>query len=419
MEYINKCRACNSDGIETFFDLGNQPFANSLLKRIDASEKVFPLSLSWCSACNLVQLNQTANPKELFSEYVWVSGTSSTARKYSIKFCERILANFNGMRENGYILEIASNDGTFLKPFIEKGYKVLGVDPAENIVKSASAGGVPTKCGFFGQPLAEEILDEYGYPGVIIVRNVLPHVANLHDFLRGIQLCLNNDGLLVIEVHYAKVILEELHYDSVYHEHVCYFSLKSVERLLNEIGFFIYDIIESPISGGSVVLYIKKKILKESHSLQVYRDNEKKYSTNELSSWLRFSNKAFSHKQQLLNLLNEELIRKSVIVGYGASARSSTMLNFCNINTEYIFMIADQNPLKHKLFTPGTHIPINSLDVVMAMDPDTILVLAWNFLKEIAEILKKNYNFNGKLIIPFPYPPKIMDIQEVLNGYDR
>jgi len=416
MDHIKYCRACSSERIETFFDLGNQPFANCLLKEIHFSEKSYPLSLSWCPECNLVQLNQTADPRDLFSEYVWVTGTSSVAREYSVKFSEDILARSTGIREKEFILEVASNDGTFLKPFIRGGYKVLGVDPAENIVKSAVAEGVPTKCGFFGQAMAREIVDEHGYPTIILVRNVLPHVANLHDFLNGLQLCLNNDGLLAIEVHYAKVILDELHYDSIYHEHLCYFSLKSIEKLLNDHGLFIFDIAESLISGGSIVLYLKKKALKQKQPVQIYRDNEKKLGTNEIKSWRQFADKAFSHKKQLLNLLTEEKKEGGIVIGYGASARSSTMLNFCNIGRKYISMIADQNPLKHKCFTPGTHILIDSPGNVMETNPNTVFVLAWNFLKEIAGHLKTTFKFNGKLIVPFPYPPKVMNVEEVMNG---
>lgn len=408
MEYIDACRACGNKNVETFFDLQRQPFANSLLKSQDESERIYPLSLSWCPECNLIQLNQTADPKELFSKYVWVTGTSSAARAYSVKFAEDLLVRLNGLK--GYIFEIASNDGTFLKHFIERGYEVLGVDPAENIVKSAIAAGVPTKCGFFGEAVAGEIINEHGYPMAIIARNVLPHVANIHDFLRGICRCLDGNGLLVIEIHYAKIVLEELHYDSIYHEHLCYFSFKSIERLLNSYGLFVYDIIESPISGGSIVLYVKKKISMEGRSVQLYRDNEVKCRINELSSWWQFAKKAFSHKQQLLDLLYEELTNKHIVVGYGASARSSTMLNFCNIDTKCISMIADQNPLKHKLFTPGSHILIDSPVVVMKNNPDTVFILAWNFLSEIAETLKKDYDFKGKLIVPFPYPPKVMNI---------
>lgn len=416
MQPIEKCRACEGKKLKLFFDLGSQPFANALLKSRDDMGTIYPLSLSWCEDCNLVQLNHTAEPKDLFSEYVWVTGTSSTAKEYSQTFCEEIIKRIEVDR-NKLILEVASNDGTFLRPFLDRGYKVLGFDPAENIVHDAKASGIPTDCGFFGQEAAEMIVAKYGQSQLVIARNVLPHVANLHDFVKGLHSCLNDSGTLVLEIHYAKIILEELHYDSIYHEHLCYFSLKSVEKLLNAFSFFVYDIAESPISGGSIVLYAKKVKVREEETVQRYRDMENVGMTNELSNWQSFANRAFQHRQQLLSIVDEEVKSHRHIVGYGASARSSTLLNFCGIDTGQISVIADQSHLKHKRFTPGTRIPIEAPDDVMNSKPDTVFIMAWNFLEEIALILKNDYRFKGRLIIPFPHPPKIMTIEEVLDGY--
>ena len=410
MDCISKCRICSSKRIKLFFDLGRQPFANSLVKAKDVREKTYPLSLSWCPECCLVQLNQTAEPDELFSNYVWVTGTSSAAKEYSVKFCDAVLAHAQAGKNKGCVLELASNDGTFLKPFKNRGYKVLGVDPAQNIAEKALLDGVPTKCGFFGQTLAEEIVAEHGLPKVVFARNVLPHVANLHDFVRGIGLCADSNTLIVIEVHYTKVILEQLHYDSVYHEHLCYFTLKSIENLLNRYSLYTYDVAESPISGGSIVLFIKKQKMKASSSVQQYRDDEEQHKSNGLSSWQEFSRRAFAHRDLLRRMLDEELKQGRTVVGYGASARSSTLLNFCGIDSKYISIIADQNPLKHKFFTAGTNILIDSPDVAMKSNPDTILLLAWNFRKEIVGILRNRFGFGGKLIVPLPHWPKIVNM---------
>ncbi|MHC4571165.1 MAG: class I SAM-dependent methyltransferase [Planctomycetota bacterium] len=411
MDYISKCRGCGSERIELFFDLGQQPFANSLAKAKDIREKTYPLSLSWCSQCCLVQLNQTAEPDELFSNYVWVTGTSSTAKQYSVKFCDAVLARAQAEKNKGYVLELASNDGTFLKPFKNRGYKVLGVDPAQNIVEKAFFDGVPTKCGFFSEALAEEIMAEYDLPEIVFARNVLPHVANLHDFVKGVELCADNNTLVVIEVHYAKAILEQLHYDSVYHEHLCYFTLESIENLLRRYNLYIYDVVDSPISGGSIVLFIKKQRMKTGSSVQQYRNDEQEHKSNELSSWQEFSQRAFAHRDLLRRMLDEELKQGRTVVGYGASARSSTLLNFCGIDSKYISMIADQNPLKHKFFTAGTNILIDSPDVAMKSNPDTILLLAWNFREEIIAILRNRFGFEGKLIVPLPFWPKTVNMR--------
>lgn len=411
MERIKSCRVCRSRGITEFLDLGEQPFANSLLKNLSEEERFYRLSLSWCSKCNLVQLNQTAEPTDLFSEYVWVTGTSKTAREHSEILYNDILPRTQNL-DKGYVLEVASNDGTFLQPFVKNNYKVLGVDPAKNIVDIAIANGVPTQCKFFGIKAAKEIIDEFGQAKVIIARNVLPHVANLHDLIEGLHMCLEENGLLVVEFHYAKIIYEELQYDSIYHEHLCYFTLKSIEKLLNQFNLFVTDIKESLISGGSLILYVKKGEEKESPIVQSYRDSEKETEVNKLSGWENFASRVYSHREQLVRILTDIIEKTGPVVGYGASARSSTLLNFCRIDTRYVSMIADQSPLKQKHYTAGTHIPIYSPEEVMKENPEYVLILAWNLSDEIIRILKDKLDYAGKCILPLPISPRIVSIWE-------
>lgn len=405
MRRIISCRICSSKKITEFLDLGDQPFANSLLKKIGEKEKFYPLSLSFCGNCSLVQLNETANPKELFSNYVWVTSISKIAREYAKVFFKDIKARIKKTKKD-YILEIASNDGTFLLPFMRAGYKVLGVDSAKNIARLARKNGVPTRCEFFGIDSANKIQKKYGLAKVIIARNVLPHVANIHDFVKGISKCLSRDGLLVLEVHYAKKIHEDLHYDSIYHEHLCYFTLKSLEKLLNQYNLFIKDLGVSPISGGSLVIYAKKGKVKELKVVKKYRKAEEKIKVNTLKSWENFANKIKLHKEKLLKILVKNNGKN--LVGYGASARSSTMLNYCNIDSKLIPIIADGNPLKQGSYTAGTHILIESPDKVMKRNPSVVVILAWNFGKEIIKILKEKYKFKGKLVIPLPNDPKVI-----------
>lgn len=404
MEIIKKCRVCNSKNIKTFFDLGFQPLANSLIKNPEKKENFYPLSLSHCQDCSLVQLNQTIDSRELFSKYIWVTATSKTAREFSEIFCQELIARSQKIK-NEYVLEVASNDGTFLLPFMHAGYKVLGVDPAKNIVEMAEANGVPTKRCFFGAESAKKILEEYGPAQIIFARNVLAHVANTRDFVEGLELCLGEQGTLAIEFHYAKKILEELQYDSIYHEHLCYFTLKSIEKLLNDFNLFIFDIKESPISGGALIVYAKKHKLAETAVVKLYRDQEKKNKINNFDSWKDFASKAFSHRKKLLKILRSFSKEKGTTIGYGASARSSTLLNFCGINSKLISMIADQSPLKHKLFTAGTHILINSPEKALEHNPKYVLILAWNFTNEIIEVLKTKFNYRGGVIIPLPKAP--------------
>ncbi len=405
MKRIDSCRVCRSKKIKEFLDLKNQPLANSLLKSTSEKEKFYPLSLSYCSRCSLVQLNHTVDPKELFTNYVWVTATSSIARNHAKAFCENVIPRIKNSKK-GYILEVASNDGTFLLPFIKKGYKVLGVDPAKNIVEMAVKNGIPTKCEFFGVSSAQKIKKELGAAEVVIARNVLPHVANTHDFVRGMYAVLDTDGLLILELHYAKKIFKELHYDSIYHEHLCYFTVKSLEELLNQYEIFIEDIQTSPISGGSLIIYARKKKVKETKTVKNYRTKEKQMKLNALKSWQGFAQKVKKHKEKLLKILDKN--NNGNIVGYGASARSSTLLNYCGIGFEYIPTIADKNPLKQGLYTAGTHIPIESPDKVMKKNPDVMVILAWNFKDEIITFLKEKYKYQGTYIIPLPNNPKLV-----------
>jgi SAM-dependent methyltransferase len=407
MKRIDGCRVCGNKQIREFFDLGNEPFANSLLDSLEETEKAYPLSLSWCPDCNLVQLNHTAEPKELFSTYVWVTGTSKGAKRHAIAFRDEALARVKGL-EKSYVLEVASNDGTFLLAFMEKNYRVLGIDPARNIVDLAIAQGVPSVCGFFGVKLATQIVREHGTAKVVFARNVVAHVANLHDFVEGLSRALDDEGVLALESHYAKKICEELQYDSIYHEHLCYYTLESTERLLMQHGLNVFDVLPSPISGGAFIVYASKSKRKESASLERFRLEEEETKVNEFASWDNFARRAYQHREALLSILGMCVANEEKIIGYGASARSSTMLNFCGIDTRYLPIIADKNTLKHKKYTAGTHIPIDDPVNAMKSKPDTVFILAWNFTDEIIDYLRKEFGFKGKFIIPLPNNPRII-----------
>lgn len=408
MDKISSCRVCCKKTFVPFFDLGKQPLANYFLKSPKQEEKFYPLSLSFCRNCSLVQLNHTINPRELFSQYVWVTGTSKTANDFAKTFYEKLVKRI-GKNKNQFVLELASNDGTFLTPFIKNGFKVLGVDPAENIANIASKNGIPTECVFFGTTTGKQLTKKYGLANIIFARNVLPHAANTRDFVEGISLSLQNNGIVAIEVHYAKIILEELQYDSIYHEHLCYFTIKTLEKLLNDFGLYIFDIAKSPISGGSVIVYAKKNKEKPSKILQKYKLREKKEKINDFKKWNEFAKKSLEHKK-FLTLIIKKSAKNKTIVGYGSSARSSTLLNFCEIDNKIISVIADQNSLKQGLYTPGTHIRIESPEKVFSKKPSSVILLAWNFRDEILNLLKNKYNYKGEVIIPFPNKPSVINI---------
>ena len=406
---ITACRVCQGTDLKPFFDLGRQPLANSLPQRSDEAEQTYPLTLSWCPSCRLVQLNETVDPETLFSQYVWVTGTSSTARDYAETFYQRTMAHLPKPDEKKFILEIASNDGTFLIPFRDHGHRILGVDPAQNIVELAEKNGVPTRSAFFSERTAADIVKTDGPADVVIARNVLPHVANTRDFVAGIGRCVGTNGVAVIEVHDAGIIQDQLHYDSIYHEHLCYFTVKSLERLLNDFGLSVIDLEPSPISGGSMVVYAAKQKATATPAAPQRRDRESDRQTNECSRWQEFAAQSFAHRDQLKQLLERIHQAGRTVVGYGASARSSTLLNFCGIGPELVVAIADQNPWKQGRYTAGNHIPIVAPEQALGRNPDYVLILGWNFADEIISILKTKYRYGGGVILPLPLTPRLVE----------
>lgn len=402
---IKSCRICQSPALTTILELGKQPPANSL--RRDLSEKLprVPLTLCFCRKCSTVQIRETVEPAFLFRNYFWVTGTSETAKKYSRLFFRE--ASRRAPRGKLFCVEVASNDGTFLRPFQEAGHKVLGVDPAKNLARKANKDGIPTVPEFFGLKTARRIVLQNGQADFIFARNVIPHVAHVNDVIAGMKACLKVQGTGAIEFHYARIILDEWHYDSIYHEHLFYYSLKSLLYLLGRHGLSAFDVMKSPISGGSLVIYFSLKNRPVSKALRMMLTEEERAGVGKLRTWKDFSRHCRQHKKQLANLVRREAQGGS-LVGYGASARSSTMLNFCRIDHNYLDCIADQNPYKHGQYSAGTDILILPPEKVLNNCPKTILLLAWNFKDEILQILKSRYHFKGNVILPLPGRPRVI-----------
>lgn len=400
-EIITRCRISKGELIDVLY-LGEQPLANSLKNNQKNSEKKFPLSISFCEESSLLQLNETIDKEVLFDHYVWVTGTSKTTKSYANAFADRLISNLD-LKQEDFIIEIASNDGTFLNPFLTKGYKnILGVDPAKNIAEIANRNGVNTLPEFWSSSLANQIVADSGQAKVVFARNVIPHVSELLDVMRGIEFVLKEDGVGIIEFHDAGIILKELHYDSIYHEHLCYFSIESMTYLLNRFALHPFHIEKSPISGGSRVIYFSKEERQKTPDLQEAVIDENKKQVNELSDWKDFAKRTITHRKETLDIL--ESLNGKTIVGFGSSARSQTYLNYCGINNEQINAIIDNNPLKQGMYAPGSSIPILDFEQGMALNPDLIFILAWNFRDEIVKQCKM-YGYTSDFLVPFPNEP--------------
>ena len=402
-ETIKCCRICGSDNIEEVLNLGEQPPANSLYRSDEKRPPAVPLRLMYCQKCSTVQLGEDVDPEYLFGEYLWVTGTSATAEQYSHEFAKKALSQVVEHNKSPYIVEIASNDGTFLKRFIEKGCKVLGIDPAKNIAELAVKNGIPTKADFFTLDLAERLVEKEGKADIVFARNVIPHVKEIHSVIGGINTLINEGGVGIIEVHNAGLILEELHYDYIYHEHLFYYTLKTISGLIERYGLHVFDVMLSPISGGSWVIYFSKNKKEKTKELIKHEKKELENNINSYHRWVEFSDQVTVHSEKLKKMVMQS---DKKIPAYGASARSSTLLNFCGITNKHISVVIDKNPMKNGLMTAGSNIPVVSFEdgLTEIKSSEKILLLAWNFQDEIVQELREA-GFSGKFIIPLPGDP--------------
>lgn len=402
------CRACGGR-LESVLDLGHQPLANALLAERDAPERAFPLELARCADCGLAQLATEIDPAALFSDYFWVTGTSSTARRQSGVFRDGALARARVEGRAPFVVEAASNDGTYLRAFAERGCRILGVDPAANLASAANAAGVSTICGFFDAAAAERIVARDGHADIVVARNVLAHVPDPIGFLRAVAHVAGPAGLAATEFHYAARIQDGLQYDSIYHEHACYLTATVACTLLAKAGLVAIDMEEGPISGGALIVYARAAGHAPSPAVAAYLEAEAKAGRDGAPAWRDFARRVRAHRTALCAALDGELAQGRRVMAYGASARSSTLLNYCGISSDRVGAIADANPLKHGRFAAGSRLPILPAERVVADAPDTILLLAWNFRDEILGELRGRLGFGGRIILPLPGDPQIVD----------
>jgi 2-polyprenyl-3-methyl-5-hydroxy-6-metoxy-1,4-benzoquinol methylase len=397
-----KCRLCFETNLKTLINLGKQPLANRLKNNLTSKEIKLSLQLCFCKNCKTVQIKETVDPKLLFKKYFWQTSTSTAAKKFSDIFCSKMLSFLRCKKP--FIVEIASNDGTFLVPFKKKGYEVLGVDPAKNLANESLKNEIPILNNFFNEKTAKKIVNLKKKPAdLVFARNVIAHVKNIHEIADAVYSVLSEKGIFAVEFHYAKEILNGLQYDSIYHEHLFYFNLETIKNFFLKKNFYLYHAFRSPISGGSIVALFSKKSLDLSNDLKNFLLNEKKDKSNLFSTWKKFAKEIKLHRISTLKKLENFLDKDKKIIAYGASARSSTFLNYCGLNNKIIDYIVDKNPLKLHKYTPGSNLKIISLKEfkVRLTKFNVLLLLAWNFKDEIIKDLK-DIGFKGVILSPFP-----------------
>jgi SAM-dependent methyltransferase len=398
-----QCRSCAGGRFASVLDIGKTPLANALVAAdaLDKPEARYPLHVVFCEDCGLVQITETVPPEILFSNYVYFSSFSDTAIA-SAKTIARRLVIERKLDKSSLIIEAASNDGYLLQHYRDLSVPVLGIEPAANIAAIAERNGVPTRCAFFGREVGERLASEGMRCDVFHANNVLAHVADLNGFVAGVKAVLKPDGIASIEVPYLGELVDKLEFDTIYHEHLCYFSATALDRLFERHGLLLSDVERLPIHGGSLRVFVTHADGRRSRRLEELLDQEIRLGLTTLAAYTNFEARVLELRKQLLAALNELKTSGKKLAAYGASAKGATLLNFCGIGRNLLDFVVDRSTVKQGKFTPGTHLPILPPDALLARKPDCVLLLTWNFADEILAQQAAYRKMGGKFILPVP-----------------
>jgi SAM-dependent methyltransferase len=395
------CRSCSGSTLTTFLDLGSQPIANALLeeRQLGEPEPRFPLELAFCHDCGLVQVTETIPPDVLFGrDYPYYSSFSPALVAHSRDHVRGILAE-GALGPGSLVLEVGSNDGYLLGNFIEAGIPVLGIDPAAGPVAAARKRGVPTLQAFFGTELARKLAAEGKRADVIFANNVAAHVDQINDFIEGFAILLKDDGFARLEVAYLRDMIEKCEFDTVYHEHLFYWSIAAMERLVARHGLHLNDAERIPIHGGSIRLTTSKKP-GQSERLMGLLAEEASLGMDDLSYYLSFAGHVEQLRQTLHASVRQMRSEGARLAAYGAAAKGATLLNYMKFETGVVEYVVDRNPAKVGKYLPGVRVPIRPVETLTLDRPDYVLVLAWNFATEIIEQNQEYSRLGGRFILP-------------------
>lgn len=400
------CRFCGSNLQHRFVDLGMSPLANSYVKpsQLNQMEPFYPLCVYICECCFLVQLPECVSPRDIFSDYAYFSSYSDGWLQHCRAYTDMIVTRC-GLNVESQVVEIGSNDGYLLQYFVQKGIPVVGVEPAANVGEVAIKKGIPTRVKFFGQETACELVAEGRQADLLLGNNVLAHVPDLNDFVRGMKILLKPEGVITMEFPHLMRLMAENQFDTIYHEHFSYFSVITVEKVFAKHGLTVFDVEELPTHGGSLRIYAchtedaSKPIRQRVTDL---RAREEAAGFTRLEHYLSFAEKVKETKRKLLTFLIAARGEGKSIAGYGAAAKGNTLLNYCGVRSDMIDYTVDRSPHKQGHFLPGTHIPIYHPDRIKETRPDYLLILPWNIKDEIMEQTAYIRDWGGKFVVPIP-----------------
>lgn len=400
------CRFCGADLKHVFIDLGQSPLANSYPRPEDVrrGEPFFPLRVYVCSDCFLVQLEEWESPENIFNDYAYFSSYSTSWLEHARLYVENIISQYK-MGPDSTVVEVASNDGYLLQYFLSKGINVLGIEPARNVAEAARAKGIPTRTEFFGEETARRLRDDGVRASLLIGNNVLAHTPVLNDFVRGLKILLDNDGIITMEFPHLMRLMAECQFDTIYHEHFSYFSLLAVERIFQAHGLAIFDVNELPTHGGSLRIFAQHEGVGRhpvSDKVLSLRNREIEEGLTDLGRYIAFEEAASRTKRRLVGFLEDLKKAGKSVVGYGAPAKGNTLLNYCGIGPDLIEYTVDRNPYKQGRLLPGTHIPIFDPERIGVTKPDYILILPWNLRDEIIDQLSFARAWGARFLLPIP-----------------
>ncbi|MBN8531656.1 MAG: class I SAM-dependent methyltransferase [Alphaproteobacteria bacterium] len=400
------CRFCNAELTHTLVDLGKTPLANSYVSEADlaAPDSSYPLHARICPDCLLVQVESVVPAEAIFSDYAYFSSYSAGWLAHAKAYSKAMIERF-GLNKNSHVVELASNDGYLLKNFVEAGIPCLGIEPAANVAEVAINAGVPTEVAFFGVKTAKDLVSRGKAADLVAANNVLAHVPDLNDFVKGICLLLKPSGVATIEFPHLLKLIQEVQFDTIYHEHYCYFSLVTLTKVFDAHGLYVFDVEQLPTHGGSLRLFVARK------------DGEAREISSNVSDVLLLEEQAKLHKLEgyegfagkvkllcagLKRFLGYQREAGRHVVAYGAAAKGNTLLNVCGITAKDIAYVVDKNPHKQGHYLPGSRLPVYGPEKIMETKPHYVVILPWNIADEVRKQMNGIGEWGGRFVVAVP-----------------